>query len=73
MSTKRIINVIKVKCHEAPERAPDYHKALFDTVSDVIWAEHQHAIRATTIQKTVTDLCEALGDFIQRNAGGEQG
>ena len=36
MSTKRIINVIKVKCHEAPERAPDYHKALLDTVSDVV-------------------------------------
>ncbi len=67
MSTKRIISIIKEKCQEAPERAPDYHKALLDTVSDIVWAEHQHSIRATTIQKIVTDQCEALGDFLQRN------
>jgi len=72
MSTKRIINVIKGKCQEATERVPDYHEALLDAVSDIIWAEHQHAIRQTTIQKTVTDYCEALGDFIQRNAPDEK-
>ena len=73
MSTKKIINIIKEKCQEAPERAPDYQKALLDTVSDVVWAEHQHSIRATTIQKIVTDYCEALGDFIQRNAPEQKG
>lgn len=67
MSTKKIIDIIKEKCQQAPERVPDYRDALLDTVSDVIWAEHQHAIRATTIQKIVTDQCEALGDFIQRS------
>jgi fructose-1,6-bisphosphatase len=67
MSTKRIINIIKEKCQQAPERAPDYHEVLLDVVTDIVWAEHQHAIRATTIQKLVTDQCEVLGDFIQRN------
>jgi len=68
MNTRKIINVIREKCNEAPERAADYQKALLDTVADIIWAEHEHAIRATTIQKKVMDYCEALGDFIQRNA-----
>ena len=67
MSTRRIINIIKEKCQQAPERAPDYRKVLLDTVSDIVWAEHQHSIQATRIQKIVTDNCEALGDFIQRN------
>ena len=71
MSTKRIINVIKEKCKEAPERAPDYHEALLDTVSEIIWAEYQHAIRATSIQKAITDSCEALGDYIHRNTSNE--
>jgi hypothetical protein len=69
MSTRKIINVMKLKCGEAPERAPDYHKALFEAVTDIVWAEHEHAIRATTIQKNVMDCCEALGDYIDRNLG----
>jgi fructose-1,6-bisphosphatase len=72
MNTRKIIDVIKVKCQEAPERAPDYYDALLDTVSDIVWAEHQHTIRATTIQQKVTDYCEALGDYIQRNAKDEK-
>jgi len=72
MSTRRIINVMKIKCKEAPKRAPDYHKALFDAVSDIVWAEYQHAIRATTIQKTVTDCCESLGDYVQHSLGDEK-
>lgn len=71
MNAKKIINTIKEKCHEAPKRAADYHEALLDEVSDIIWAEHQHTIRATTIQKIVTDHCEALGDFILRNEVGK--
>ena len=67
MNTRKIIDVIKQKCYEAPERAPEYKEALLDTVSDVVWSEYQHNIRATTIQQKVTDLCEALGDYIQRN------
>ena len=68
MNTRKIVDVIKGKCHEASERAPDYHDALLDTVSDIVWAEYQHTIRATTIQQKVTDCCEVLGDYIQRNA-----
>lgn len=73
MNTRKIINVIRDKCSEAPERATDYHKALLDTIADIVWAEHEHAIRATTIQKKITDYCEALGDFIQRNVQDEEG
>lgn len=72
MNKRKIIDTIKGKCHEAPERALDYHDALLETVSDIIWAEYQHTIKATTIQKTVTDCCEALGDYIQRNARDEK-
>ena len=72
MNTRKIIDVIKGKCHEAAERAPDYHDALLETVSDIVWAEYQHKIRETTIQKKVTDCCEALGDYIQRNARDEK-
>ena len=73
MNTRKIINVIRDKCSEAPERAIDYHNALLDTIADIVWAEHEHAIRATTIQKKVQDYCEALGDFIQRNAQDDGG
>ena len=36
MNTRKIIDVMKKKCHEVPERAPDYPTALLDTVSDII-------------------------------------
>ena len=68
MDTRKIIDVIKQKCHEAPERAPDYHDELLDKVSDIVYAEYQHTIRATTIQQKVVDYCEALGDYIQLKA-----
>ena len=67
MNTRKIIDVIKQKCNETPERAPDYHDAILDVVSDIVWADHQHTIRQTTIQQKVTECCEVLGDFIQRN------
>lgn len=70
MTTKRIIGVIKEKCQLASERVPDYHMALLDSVTDIIWDEYKHVIQATTIQKQVTDKCEALGDFIHRNTRG---
>jgi fructose-1,6-bisphosphatase len=73
MNPKKLINTIETKCREAPERVPDYHEALLDAISDIVWAEHQHAIRATTIQKIVTDHCEALGDFIYRGTEGSKG
>lgn len=73
MNPKKLINAIKEKCQEVPERAPGYRAALLDTVSDIVWEEHKHAIRATTIQKTVTDCCEALGDYIPRNSREESG
>ena len=72
MNARRVIDTIKDSCREAPERAPDYHEALFDTVSDIVWAEYQHTIRATTIQQKVTDYCEVLGDYVQRNAEDEK-
>lgn len=73
MNPKKLINTIKEKCQEVPERAPDYQAELLDTVSDIVWAEHKHAIRATTIQKTVTDCCEALGDYVHRNSRDKSG
>lgn len=72
MNTRKIIDVIKQKCHEAPERAPDYHDAILDVVSDIVWAEYQHTIRQTTIQQKVTECCEVLGDYIQRNTRDER-
>ena len=69
MSTKKIIGIVLEKCAEAEERAPDYRKALLDTVSDIVWAEHLNSVRSTPIQKIVTDYCQALGDFIERNTG----
>jgi hypothetical protein len=68
MNTKKIIGVIKEKCKDAPQRTEDYHKALLDTVSDVVYAEYKHTIQKTTIEKDITDLCEALGDFIERTS-----
>ena len=71
MNPKKLINTIKQKCQEVPERAPGYHAALLDTVSDIVWEENKHAIRSTTIQKIVTDCCEALGDYVHRNSKDE--
>ena len=71
MNTRKIIDVIKQKCNEAPERAPDYHGAILDVVSDIVWAEYQHT-RQTTIQQKVTECCEVLGDFIQRSTKDER-
>ena len=67
MNPWKLISTFKEKCKEAPERAPDYHDALFDTLSDIIWKEYEHSIRSTNIQKTITEYCDALGEYIYRN------
>ena len=67
MNTRKIVDVISEKCKHAPDRVEDYHEALLDAVTEIIWKERQHVTQATQIQKEVTDSCEALGDFIDRN------
>lgn len=73
MSSKKVISVIKDKCKQAPARAPDYQDELMDKVAEIVWAERQHIIRSTNIQKIVTDYCEVLGEYIYRKTGDDSG
>ena len=68
MDPKKLISTIKGKCQEAPERIPGYQEALLESVADIVWLEREHAIQAISIQKKVTDCCEALGEFIYQKS-----
>ena len=67
MNPRRVIETLENKCMDVPERVPGYNKALFDAASGVIWDEHEHAIRETTIMQKIKERCECLAKFAFEN------
>ena len=71
MNPNKLVKIFKEKCADAPKRVPDYHNALFETLSEIIWKEYEHSIRATNIQKSITEYCDALGEYVYQKSKGK--
>jgi hypothetical protein len=66
LNQRRIIEIIGAEARAQPNRVKDYHDELIHTIGDIITYEREHSVRATNIQKLVTDKCSALGLLLDK-------
>lgn len=68
VAPRRLIDALKQRCGEVPERVPGYREELLHQLADIMTAEREATIRKIPIQKNVTDCCDALGEFLARGS-----
>lgn len=68
LNQKRIIEIIGAEARDQPDRIKGYHDELIQTIDDIIKYEREHSVKATNIQKLITDKCSALGFLLDRES-----
>ncbi len=66
LNDRRIIQIIMEQCGELEERCDGYTEEIVEVVADILAREREHRVSATSIQKKVTDKCDAAGLFLAK-------
>ena len=67
LNDRRIIQIIIEQCSTLPRRCEGYLEEIVDVVAEVLAYERQHRVAATSIQKQITNKCDAAGRFLARS------
>ena len=64
LNERKIVKIILEKCNEIEERCPGYREELEEVVADIVFAEREHRIKGTYIQKHISERCDTAGRFL---------
>ena len=64
LNDRRIIQIIIEQCSALPNRCEGYLEEIVDVVAEVLAYERQHRVSATSIQKQISNKCDAAGRFL---------
>ena len=66
LNDRKIISIILKQCDEIEQRCEGYREEIVEVISDILELERSHRVSATTIQKKISDKCNAAGRFLAR-------
>lgn len=61
---EKIREIMHQECEKIEERCEGYREELVKVINDIIVAERQHRVQATTIQKKINDRLNSAGQFL---------
>lgn len=61
---EKIRDIMHQECEKIKERCEGYREELVKVINDIIVAERQHRVQATTIQKKINDRLNLAGQFL---------
>ena len=66
LNDRRIISIIMEQCAELEPRCEGYEEEIVQVIAEILTYERQHRVSATTIQKKISDKCDAAGRFLAK-------
>ena len=60
-----LLDALKSEIQELPERCPGYHRAVLDTLVDIVMLEREHQSSKIAVVQKMKEKTEALAKFVE--------
>ena len=66
-SNMKVVQMIMTEANSVEERCTGYRGALIEAVAEIVAAVRENRVKAISVQKRISDQCNAAGHFLSSN------